>query len=330
MSTETYSRTYDVGDDYESTVEWEDVNGDLADPASVTFRWFGPDLEVHESTYGGGEMDGVTVLRDDVGQYRAIAGLDTYGLWAFLWVGFGGSVSGIRGADYALITVLPGPFDEPPVVIPVTVDELETFMQRRLDQTTAREILRDICGEAEAELHRGIGVVQRSSSVAIGPGMQMVAVDYGPVVSVEEVIVDGETLTTDDYYVVRDGIVLALSQIPAFTLTTSGMRAVSVTYTGGLSDPARVAALKSIIKARAARRWHRAKDRLHGVTNLGVEGYSVSLEPDGWNEAELKVLAANKRPVQAVAGGTFGGPVPVAPYWFNDIPVGGSDIWGRW
>ena len=320
----TYKRVYDVGDVYPSTVEFETFAGFAADPEEVSLQWISPAAASPTGTTWVYNTDD-EVVKDNTGAYHAPVPLDADGQWRFEWLGSGGDPeTTIRGVANAIITVRP---TISAVFMAVTVDELETFMQRALDADTARETILDIAGEAESILHRGIGTGIRTEQHTFKVGTTYVVLDGGPVDEVVEVIVDAVTLTAGtDYAFDRNGIYLR----PALTLSTiTGVpmpSTMSVTYSGGISKQSRVRALQSIIKARCARRFMMNKSHVNGLTSQGMEGYSISIMPDEFTDKELATLNANALPFSAAQGGRFGinGDYTQMPFWFNNIPRGGD------
>jgi hypothetical protein len=323
VSTTPYVRVYDVDDVYDSTIEFLTFQGVAADPASVTFEWWTPALTSTLWTY----LTDDNVVRDEVGGYHAGVPLTTPGQWRFEWDGFGGDVeTQIRGVANAIITVRP---TISAVFLSVTPDELETFMQRALDPDTARETILDITGEAESILHRGIGVGVRTEQHNIKQASTYMLVNAGPIDEVIEVIADGTTLVAGtDYSFDRNGIILGPGSLSLSTATGIPLpTVVSVTYSGGISKQSRVRALQSIVKARCARRFMMNKAHVNGISNQGMEGYSISILPDEFTDKEMATLAANALPASAAQGGRFGvnGDYEMHPFWFNNIPAGGSD-----
>lgn len=322
MTTTPFKRVYDVGDVYPSVVNFRTFAGLAEDPPSVTFDWISPSQAV-TWTHG---VD-PEIIHDDDGDFHAGVPLTASGQWKFGWNGLGDDPeTDLIGVANAIITVRPAIAS---VFLAITPDELETFMQRQLDPDTARECIADITGEAEAIMHRGIGGGTRTEQHDFRRGSTYVIVDGGPITTVSEVILDGETLVSGTSYSWdRNGIMLAPPTSFSSSMTLPTPSTLSVTFNGGITKSTRLPNLKSVIKARCARRLMMNKEHVNGLTSLGVEGTSLSFMPDAFTETELAILKANSLPASAVRPTEIDGSYIEAPFWFNNIPRGGGGDYG--
>jgi len=252
-----------------------------------------------------GRPDGTTVsysyptdpiiVKDSAGAFHALIPATQAGQWSAYWVGTGVAA----GTATATYYVYAGAAAKPLAATPLDVQGFVGKAFNADDFAFVGIVLELLQDEAELHINRTLGVRTQSWSTTLPRDYYSVFPPVTPIVSVQSIVVDGQTIDPGSYLVYPGYVVLSSLLAINYDYWLIGESQLTLNYTAGY-DGRHLPGLRMLLIRVATREWLARLNDVRGIKrySFGVEHYDFGdLGLEGFNERELAELSRYRKPV---------------------------------